>query len=716
MATAAIFSSLRRRRSPSVEAFLAPIRLNESTLIQTLIVVGKELLSSFSNKSLPFHSKNFKSLIRKIEIFVLFFEYLKDYGSDDLPPTAILCFKELYILLFRSKMLLDYCAQSSTLWLVLQNCSISSNFHDLNGQISTVLDVFPLEEVELCEDVREQIELLKKQLKRAKLFIDQRVEAMRLELYGFLDEFEVGRVPDGKKLQVFFVERLRIRDAKSCRSEIEFLEELIHHHEGDVEPTSSVLKGVVALIRYCRFLIFGCEEDEEIMGLGNRKKARKGVLSRVIAETFTTVPKDFCCPISLDLMEDPVIVSTGQTYDRTSIAQWIEDGNYSCPKTGQSLSHTRLVPNRALRSLISQWCVALGIPFNPPQNADPCIEIVSVASPTRALIEANKATAKLLLQQLSCGSDNAKTVAACELRLLAKIGKENRAYIAEVGAIPLLQKLLSSSNPVAQENSVTAILNLSIYDNNKSRIMEEVGCLESIVKVLRFGHTVEARENAAATLFSLSVVHDYKLRITCEEGAIAALAGLLKEGTLRGKKDAITALFNLSTHADNCSRMIEAGAVRALMEALGSEGVAEEAAGVLALLVRQPIGSEAVRKEEMAVPGLIELMRHGSPRGKENAVAVLLELCRSGGSVTTERVARVPAIAGLLQTLMYTGTKRARRKAASLARVFQRCEAVDLPFGGWGVGYAFTSSATVNLGSSFTSDVSISMSISVPVL
>ncbi|KAF5195369.1 Ring-type e3 ubiquitin transferase [Thalictrum thalictroides] len=719
MASAAIFSSLRRRRSPSLEAFLAPVHLNEITLVQTLASVSGELVSSFSDHSFSLQRRNSRSLIRKIEIFVVLFEYLRD-SSVKIPSTAMLCFKEFYLLVYRSKILLDYCLQSSRLWLLLQNSSISGHFHDLNQEISTLLDVFPLKEIDVSQDVREQIELLQKQSSRAKLFIDQRDEALRIQLFSFLDEFEKGRIPNRLELRIFFIEKLGIRDAKICRAEIEFLEEQIYNHEGDVEPTVSVLNGFVALTRYCRFLLFGFkEEEEEAMGemsFGNPKKPRKGLISQEIGDTFLTVPKDFCCPISLDLMQDPVIISTGQTYDRYSIARWMEDGHSSCPKTGQMLAHTRLVPNRALRNLITQWCTAHGIPFDVLDNTDMSMEALTLAASTKAAIEANKATAELLIQQLSNGSQGAKTVAARELRLLAKTGKENRACIAEAGAIPLLHKLLPSPNPIAQENSVTAILNLSIHDKNKSRIMEEAGCLGAIVEVLRFGLTTEARENAAATLFSLSAVHDYKKRISEETGAVEALVGLLREGSSRGKKDAVTALFNLSTHVDNCRLMIESGAVAALVGELGTEGVAEEAAGALALLVRQPIGAEAVGKEEMAVTGLLGMMRRGTPRGKENAVAALLELCRSGGTATTQKVVRAPALASLLQTLLFTGTKRARRKAASLARVCQRCEAATLPMGSWGVGYSLTGNSTTNHGSSFTGDVTVPVSISVPVL
>ncbi|KAK9267376.1 hypothetical protein L1049_009801 [Liquidambar formosana] len=422
MATAAIFSSLRRRRSPSLEAFLAPVDLTDVALVQTLASVSVDLISSFSHKPLAFQRKNSRSLIRKIEVFVVLLEFLKESRSS-LPSTGILCFKELYLLLYRSKILLDYCSQSSKLWLLLQSHSISGHFHDLDQEISTLLDVFPLNEIELSEDVREQIELLQKQLSRAKLFIDKRDEMLRLQFFSFLDKFEKGEIPDRVELQVFFVERLGIKDVKSCRAEIEFLEEQIYNHEGEVEPTASVLNGFVALTRYCRFLLFGFEEDEVEFSVGNQKKLRKGLITQEIADTFLTIPKDFCCPISLDLMQDPVIISTGQTYDRDSISRWMEEGHYTCPKTGQMLAHSRLVPNRALRNLILQWCTAHGIPLDPPECTDSAAETFAAALPTKAALEANRATASLLIQQLASGNAGCKDYRCPGDSFVSKNGK-----------------------------------------------------------------------------------------------------------------------------------------------------------------------------------------------------------------------------------------------------------------------------------------------------
>nr|DAD35963.1 TPA_asm: hypothetical protein HUJ06_006603 [Nelumbo nucifera] len=164
MASTAIFSSLRRRRTLSYEAFLSPVKLNNIGLVQMISIVANELISSFLHRVFPFQRENSRSLIWKIEVFVVLFDFLRDFGST-LSSTVVLCLKELYLLIYWPKTLLDYCSQSSRLWLLLQNSSISGHFHDLNQEISTLLDVLPLKELGLTPNVREHLELMGKQSK-----------------------------------------------------------------------------------------------------------------------------------------------------------------------------------------------------------------------------------------------------------------------------------------------------------------------------------------------------------------------------------------------------------------------------------------------------------------------------------------------------------------------------------------------------------------------
>ncbi|CAM0884220.1 unnamed protein product [Alopecurus aequalis] len=78
------------------------------------------------------------------------------------------------------------------------------------------------------------------------------------------------------------------------------------------------------------------------------------------------IPADFCCPLSLELMSDPVIVASGQTYERVYIKLWLDEGFTICPKTRQRLAHSNLIPNYTVKALISNWCESHDIKLPDP--------------------------------------------------------------------------------------------------------------------------------------------------------------------------------------------------------------------------------------------------------------------------------------------------------------------------------------------------------------
>ncbi|KAJ1286531.1 hypothetical protein BS78_03G359600 [Paspalum vaginatum] len=78
------------------------------------------------------------------------------------------------------------------------------------------------------------------------------------------------------------------------------------------------------------------------------------------------IPADFCCPLSLELMSDPVIVASGQTYERVFIRKWLDLGYNVCPKTRQTLGHTNLIPNYTVKQLIENWSEIHGIMLPDP--------------------------------------------------------------------------------------------------------------------------------------------------------------------------------------------------------------------------------------------------------------------------------------------------------------------------------------------------------------
>jgi serine/threonine protein kinase len=62
----------------------------------------------------------------------------------------------------------------------------------------------------------------------------------------------------------------------------------------------------------------------------------------------------FLCPISTEVMVDPVICCDGFSYERTNIEQWLAMSDHS-PMTNLPLDHLVLVPNHNLRAAIQAW-------------------------------------------------------------------------------------------------------------------------------------------------------------------------------------------------------------------------------------------------------------------------------------------------------------------------------------------------------------------------
>lgn len=348
--------------------------------------------------------------------------------------------------------------------------------------------------------------------------------------------------------------------------------------------------------------------------------------------------------------------------------KWLEGGHSTCPKTQETLTSDTLTPNYALRSLIAQWCESNGIqPPKRPNNSQPSSK-ASSSSSSRPADEHNKI--EELLHKLTSQLPEDQRSAAGEIRLLAKRNNHNRVAIAASGAIPLLVNLLTASDDSqTQEHAVTSILNLSICQENKGRIVSSCGAVLGIVHVLKKG-SMEARENAAATLFSLSVIDENKVTIGAA-GAIPPLVTLLSEGSQRGKKDAATALFNLCMFQGNKEKAVRSGLVPVLMRLLidPESGMVDEALAILAILSSHPEGKMVVGSAD-AVPVMVDFIRSGSPRNKENAAAVLVHL----GSWNQQHLieAEKLGIMGVLIEMGENGTDRGKRKAAQLLNRFSR--------------------------------------------
>ncbi|MCD6045250.1 MAG: hypothetical protein K0R48_413 [Gammaproteobacteria bacterium] len=70
-----------------------------------------------------------------------------------------------------------------------------------------------------------------------------------------------------------------------------------------------------------------------------------------ILKNFMASHDDYLCPITREVMQDPVVIASGETFERESITQWL-NGHNTCPTTNIVLPNKNLIENKSLRRAI----------------------------------------------------------------------------------------------------------------------------------------------------------------------------------------------------------------------------------------------------------------------------------------------------------------------------------------------------------------------------
>lgn len=649
--------------SSETSSFITP-NITNFNLLHSLLHLTNQICSLNAAPWCRFLlNKISSSTIRKTHLLGVVFDDLIRNSVSSSNSTRqnsyVLCLEEMYIVLHRIKTLLEDCSNGSKFSILMQIETVADNFNKLTGELSTLLDVFPIQEMNLNDDVLELVVLIRKQCSETKNLLGEEQIHLRNDVVSVLEGIKREIVPKEENLSSIF-EKLEIQDSSSCRGEIENLQEEIQNR--NEEQSKSEIVALIGLVRYAKLVLFGASSS------GNDGRLRRNQSMEVV------VPADYRCPISLELMREPVVVATGQTYDRCSIKLWMDSGHNTCPKTGQTLAHMELIPNHALRNMIAIWCKEQKIPF---ESESVAVKVNGCVTNKTAL-EATRMTAAFLVNKLtlingSLASMEETNGVVYELRVLAKSDSESRACIAEAGAIEILVLFLSyevgSQNPSLQVNAVTTILNLSILEANKTRIMETEGVLSGVAEVLRSGATWEAKANAAATVFSLTGVVAFRKRLGRKTRIISGLIELAKNGPEGAKRDALAAILHLAADRETVARLVESGAVE--MTAGIMAVMPEEAVTILEAVVKRG-GLVAVAAAFVGIKKLGTVLREGSERARESAAATLVTMCRKGGSEIVAELAAIHGVERVIWELMAVGNVRGRRKAATLLRILRR--------------------------------------------
>ncbi|GLJ51869.1 hypothetical protein SUGI_1101870 [Cryptomeria japonica] len=378
-----------------------------------------------------------------------------------------------------------------------------------------------------------------------------------------------------------------------------------------------------------------------------------------------TVPRHLRCPISLEIMKDPVTLSTGITYDRHSIETWLDAGNNVCPVTSQILHTHDTIPNHALRRFIQDWCVA---------NSGRGVERISTPKAPLDPVHLNA-----ILAEISFGEKES----IGKLRRLGIESDTNKKCIASSNASTVLASLFAKHSAEASNRSqqsaeiceealgaLVTTLPLNSQAVDTLALSEAIACL---VCNLREGNP-EGKKNAITIIREMISKDKYRDIIGKSEGLAEGLVQLLREPISPAvTKASLAIIYNIALRQRYRSKIVEAGAVPLLVEMLvdGDRSICERALLALDVLCCCTEGRASASAHALTVPVVVKKMLRVSNSATELVVSVLWNICQnsSNGEAICEAL-NAGAFDKLLLLVQMGCCEQTREKSSKLLKLF----------------------------------------------
>lgn len=402
-------------------------------------------------------------------------------------------------------------------------------------------------------------------------------------------------------------------------------------------------------------------------------------------EMELTIPNHYRCPISLDLMKDPVTLSTGITYDRQSIETWIEAGNVTCPITNQVLRSVEPIPNHTIRKMIQDWCV---------QNKSHGIERIPTPRIPLSSVEVSEILGKITTACKRDDRDGCKDLVS-KIKTLTKESERNKRCIVSNGAASALSAAFEEfsradfdRNSVVLEEILSALTSVfPLVDEEAKSSLGSAASLHCLVWFLESGD-LSGRRSAVLVLKEIVSSDKQKLdAFAAIEGALAALFKLIREPICpTATKASLMVVYHMvGSNGSSASpstekiveKFVEMGLVSLLLEILvdSERSICEKALGVLDGICSTQKGRETAYDHALTMPVLVKKILRVSNLVTEFSVSILWKLCknetREEGTALVEAL-RVGAFQKLLLLLQVGCVERIKEKTTDLLKLLNR--------------------------------------------
>ncbi|CAN4113904.1 unnamed protein product [Withania somnifera] len=430
-----------------------------------------------------------------------------------------------------------------------------------------------------------------------------------------------------------------------------------------------------------------------------RRVTKRGFMKKTNMELV--IPSQFTCPISLDLMKDPVTLSTGITYDRENIEKWINEGvniHPTCPITNQELIKRGdgsmdpvLIPNHSIRKMIQQWCV---------ENKEHGIERIPTP---RIPVSSSDVTELLAKITNSCKVEMHDSSLCKELvtkvKDLASESDRNKCRFVNSGTGKVLSSaFLELSEGKSAKNDLTGEVILSTLalflplDVKSKSILGSISSLRWIAWFLKNG-SLSCRRNAVLVLREILRMeqHDKVEMLLAIDGALEGLVKLVKEPICpKTTKASLLTIYHMvnSSSLSSKSRFVDVGFVELLLEMLVDcdKSLCEKALGVLDGILSYEEGVQRACSYALTMPVLVKKLLRVSDLATEFSVSILWKICKNekrenNGDCLLVEALQVGAFQKLLLMLQVGCSDTTKEKAGELLKLLNvhrnRAECVD---------------------------------------
>ncbi|XWS32010.1 hypothetical protein CRYUN_Cryun23aG0124100 [Craigia yunnanensis] len=486
-----------------------------------------------------------------------------------------------------AKQLTLECSTKSKVYLLMNSRRIVKHLEGTMREISRALSLLPLTSLELSSAIVVEIGNLCDSMQKAEFKAAIAEEEILEKIETGIQERNADR-SYANNLLVLIAEAVGIPTERSAlKKEFEDFKKEIENVRLRKDKAEAIqMDQIIALLGMADAA--SSPQEKEMKYFTKRKSLGSQPLEPL---------QSFYCPITRDVMVDPVETSSGQTFERSAIEKWFTEGNNLCPLTMTPLDTSILRPNKTLRQSIEEW-----------KDRNTMITIASLKSNLTSGDEEE------VLHYLGQLKDR------CEQRDL------HREWVILENYIPVLVQLLGGKNRDIR-NRVLVMLHILTKDSDdaKDRVAKVDSAIESVVRSL--GRRIDERRLAVALLLELSKFNVLRDNIGKVQGCILLLVTMASGDDNQAARDAEEILENLSFSDQNIIQMARANYFKYLLQCLSTGP--EDVKLIMATTVAEmelTDHNKVVLLEGGALDPLLHLVSHGGIQMKSVAVKALRNL------------------------------------------------------------------------------------------